>query len=130
MRAAQYVNATSLIYPGDPATGELFDEDALPDAMAELPCPALDPATGRCDLYSSRPITCRTFGPATRVENGAVAACELCYSGASEEEITACAVEIDSDGLENKILGVLEAEDECGKTIVAYALSSGFPISQ
>lgn len=130
MRASQYVHATSLIYPGDPATGELRHEDALPDAMDELPCPALDPATGRCDLYSSRPITCRTFGPVTRVENGAFAACELCYTGASEEEMAACAVETDPEELENKLLAALGKEGANGATIVAYALATGFPISQ
>jgi len=129
-RAAEYVRATSSIYPGDPAAGELFDEDALPDVMDELPCPALDPATGRCDLYSSRPITCRTFGPVTRVENGAFAACELCYSGASDEEMAACAIEIDPEGLESDVLAALDREGATGATIVAYALTSGLPISQ
>jgi Fe-S-cluster containining protein len=129
-RAAEYVRATSSIYPGDPVTGKLFDEDALPDAMDELPCPALDPATGRCDLYSSRPITCRIFGPVTRVENGAFAACELCYSGASEEEMAACAIEVDPEGLEGEVLAALDREGASGATIVAYALASGLPISQ
>lgn len=129
-RAAEYVRATSAIYPGDPATGELFDEGALPDAMDELPCPALDPATGRCDLYSSRPITCRSFGPVTRVENGAFAACELCYSGASDEEMAACAVDIDPEGLESDLLKALQREGASGVTLVAYALTSGLPISQ
>ena len=130
MRAAEYVRATSSIYPGNPATGELLDEGALPDAMDELPCPALDPDTGLCDLYSSRPITCRTFGPVTRVENDAFAACELCYSGASEAEMAACAVEVDPDGLESELLAGLGEEGARGKTIVAYALARGFPISQ
>jgi Fe-S-cluster containining protein len=57
-------------------------------------CPALDPSTGQCDLYAARPITCRIFGPAMRSKGGAVGVCELCFVGASEEEIAACAVEI------------------------------------
>lgn len=129
-RATQYVRAAASIYPGDAATGELFDEDTLPDSMDELACPVLDPATGYCDLYSSRPITCRTFGPVTRVENEAFAACELCYSGASEEEMAACAVDIDSGGIESELLAALKKDGATGKTIVAYALSRGFPISQ
>jgi Fe-S-cluster containining protein len=130
MRAAEYVRATSSIYPGDPETGDLFDEDALPDAMDELPCPALDPATGCCDLYSARPITCRTFGPVTRVGRDAFAACELCYSGATEEEMAACAVEIDPDGLEKEVLASLEEQGVSGTTIVGYALASGLAIPQ
>jgi hypothetical protein len=39
-------------------------------------------------------MTCRLFGPAVRVEGGAVGACELCYQGASDEEIAECAVEM------------------------------------
>jgi Fe-S-cluster containining protein len=103
---------------------------ATPEAMDDLACPALDPATGCCDLYSSRPITCRSFGPVTHVEGGALAACELCYTGASEEEMAACAVEIDPENIEGEVLASLEAQGIRGETIVAYALTSGLPISQ
>lgn len=60
----------------------------------EAPCPALDPDSGTCDLYRSRPLTCRMFGPAIR-SGGAVGACELCYQGASDGEIAACSVNLD-----------------------------------
>jgi Fe-S-cluster containining protein len=103
---------------------------AAPEATDDLACPALDPATGCCDLYSSRPITCRTFGPVTHVEGGALGACELCYAGASEEEMAACAVEIDPENVEGDLLALLEAQGIRGETIVAYALLSGLPISQ
>jgi Fe-S-cluster containining protein len=73
-------------------------------------CPALDPDTGACDLYESRPLTCRVFGPAVRSAGG-VGACELCYAGASDEQIAACAVELPP--------GVLDGECE---TTVAVAL--------
>ena len=49
------------------------------------PCPALDPETGTCDLYASRPITCRCFGPPVRCDSGALGICELCFDGASEK---------------------------------------------
>jgi Fe-S-cluster containining protein len=77
-----------------------YDEDGLPEGMDEVPCPALDPVTGCCDLYDSRPITCRTFGPAVKTPDGGVASCELCFPGATEEEIAACAVEIEPATLE------------------------------
>jgi Fe-S-cluster containining protein len=65
-------------------------------AGEDEPCPALDPDTGACDLYDARPITCRMFGPAVREPGGsALAVCELCYRGATDEQIAACAVEID-----------------------------------
>src|SRR5436305_1633667 len=49
------------------------------DAAADEPCPALDPQTATCDLYSARPITCRTFGPPLRFADDAAAICELCF---------------------------------------------------
>ncbi len=133
-RARQYVECAAAAWPGNPANGELFHEDALPESMDEVACPVLDPATGVCDLYASRPITCRAFGPVTRVDNGALAACELCYEGASEEEMAACAVEIDPGGIECDLLAELADKGLSGMTIVAWALarshSIGLPISQ
>jgi Fe-S-cluster containining protein len=81
-------------------------------------CPVLDPSTGLCDLYESRPMMCRVFGPATRVDGG-LAACELCYQGASDEQIAACTVEVDPDGLEAEILQRL---GDAQSTTVAAAL--------
>jgi len=71
------------------------------------PCPALDPQTGTCDLYAARPLTCRTFGPPVRCASGAVAICELCFDGATDEEIAACVVDLDVAGLDAS-----EGEDE------------------
>ncbi|HRP06907.1 MAG TPA: YkgJ family cysteine cluster protein [Gemmatimonadales bacterium] len=36
--------------------------DALCDAQAHLPCPALDPGSGACLIHASRPATCRITG--------------------------------------------------------------------
>jgi Fe-S-cluster containining protein len=121
-RAAAYVAAIAPIYPGDPVTGELRDEDSLPPSMDDVACPALDPETGLCDLYETRPVTCRTFGPATRTADETIAACELCYAAATDEEVARCAVEIDPEGLEARLLAALDAAGGRGMTIVAYAL--------
>ena len=59
-------------------------------------CPALDPATLTCDLYAWRPLTCRTFGPPLHFRGEAIAVCELCFDGATPEQIAACEVEIDA----------------------------------
>jgi len=123
-RADAYVAAIAPLYPGDPASGELFDEDKLPPEMDEMACPALDPYTGCCDLYDARPVTCRTFGPVTRIGEQTLVACELCYVGATDQEMARCAVELDAEGLENKALDALEAEGERGMTVVACALTS------
>jgi Fe-S-cluster containining protein len=121
-RAVACLAAIAPDYPGDPATGELWDEDQLPAAMDDLPCPALDPDTGWCDLYAARPITCRTFGPVTRTVSDNLAACELCYAGATDEQMAHCVVEIDVRALESELLAALETAGAGGMTIVAYAL--------
>jgi Fe-S-cluster containining protein len=89
------------------------------------PCPALDPATGHCDLYAARPLTCRTFGPPVRCGSDAVGVCELCFSGATEDEIAACEVEIDPEGMEADLVAELESATGVREmTTVALALAS------
>ena len=89
------------------------------------PCPALDPETGKCDLYTSRPITCRCFGPPVLCDSGAVGVCELCFDGASDEEIAACLVEFDPEGLESVLIDALQRETGVrGMTTVALSLVS------
>jgi Fe-S-cluster containining protein len=122
-RAAKYVTEITPDYPGDPESGELWEEDSLPDSMGDTACPALDPETGLCDLYSARPITCRTFGPVTRLGEETFGACELCYVGATDEEMARCAVDVDSEGLESRLLGALESAGARGMTTVAFALT-------
>jgi Fe-S-cluster containining protein len=124
-RAESYLERMGNAYPGDLQTGILDDEDALPAFLDEVPCPALDPKAGTCDLYEARPVTCRTFGPVTRVGEESFGACELCYQGASDAEMAACAVEIDPEGLEPAILDLLETEGSAGMTIVAFAVRPG-----
>jgi len=98
-------------------------EHASVEADADEPCPALDPVTGLCDLYAARPVTCRVFGPPMRVSDGPVGLCELCFQGASEEEIAACATEIPAGPLEAELLRDLDAATGLrGDTTVAQAL--------
>ena len=44
-------------------------------------------------------MTCRTFGPPVRCESGELAICELCFDGASPEEIEAAVVDLDPEML-------------------------------
>lgn len=114
-------------FPGNRQTGIL---DESPEAQAQFEtfandeaCPVLDPATGMCDLYAARPMTCRVFGPPVRSEDG-LGICELCYHGASEEEIAACEMRIETDALEDGLTTAVEAATgRHGNTIVAFALS-------
>jgi Fe-S-cluster containining protein len=93
------------------------------DEVDELPCPALDPGAGACDLYAARPVTCRVFGPAIQWGAGAVGVCELNFNGATEDEIAACIVPLDLTEREEE----LEREQErtsgaSGQITVAEAL--------
>ncbi|MBZ5504196.1 MAG: YkgJ family cysteine cluster protein [Acidobacteriia bacterium] len=128
-RAQQAVTRLSPTFPGNPKTGILGeDEDAearFADFANDEPCPALDPATGACDLYSARPMTCRTFGPPVRSgEEGGLAVCELCYHGATEKQIVACEMVADPDDLEQKLIAKTEKKTgQRGNTIVAFCLA-------
>ena len=113
-------------FPGDPVTGVLgasaADQAQFEDFANDAPCPALDPSTGRCDVYLWRPMTCRVFGPPIHAAgpdgSEGLGHCELCFIGASAEQTAAC---------EMPVPHALEAEllDELGpptETVVAFAL--------
>jgi len=127
-RAREFVRRFSSSFPGNPKTGILAEDQASETRFADFandePCPALDPRTGLCDLYSARPMTCRTFGPPVRTgSEGALGVCELCYHGASDEEIAACEMKPEGESLEQKLIE--EAEETSGvrgETIVAFCL--------
>ncbi|HEY2170429.1 MAG TPA: YkgJ family cysteine cluster protein [Candidatus Angelobacter sp.] len=128
-RAQQAIKRLSPTFPGNPKTGILAEDEDAETAFADFandePCPALDPATGACDLYAARPMTCRTFGPPVRSgpEEG-LAVCELCYHGATDEQIAECEMVPDLENLEEKL--ITQAEELTGKsgnTIVAFCLA-------
>ena len=127
-RTRQAVQKLSASFPGDPVTGILAEgaeaDDRFADFANDEPCPVLDPETGTCDLYASRPMTCRTFGPPVRTgTHDTLGICELCFQGATTEEISGCEMEVDPDGLEPALVEELEnAQSIRGKTIVAFCL--------
>ena len=130
-RARDSVRRLAARFPGDTKTGVL-DAEVLDDGseaaerFAELgndePCPVLDPETGLCELYDARPMTCRTFGPPVRSEAG-LGVCELCYHGATDEQIAACEMVVDPDDLESPLVRKVEKSGgPHGHTIVAYCV--------
>jgi Fe-S-cluster containining protein len=126
-RARDAVARLATDFPGDPISGLLEEgEDAagrFSHFANDEPCPALDPVTGNCELYESRPMTCRVFGPPIRSGDG-LGVCELCYQGASEEEIAACEMKPDPDDLESILLEKLENSTGVrGNTIIAFCLA-------
>jgi Fe-S-cluster containining protein len=94
------------------------------DFANDEPCPVLDPESGMCELYESRPMTCRVFGPPVRSEEG-LGHCELCFQGASNEEIAACEMKPDPDDLESALLETIEKRTGVrGNTLIAFCLAS------
>jgi Fe-S-cluster containining protein len=122
-RAREWLAEHGAEFPGDIETGMLGEseetEARFEDFANEAACPALDPATGRCDVYAWRPMTCRVFGPPLRMGDGdALGTCELCFIGASEDEIAGCELPVPHE-LEACLLDGIGAN---GETVVAFAL--------
>jgi Fe-S-cluster containining protein len=113
-------------FPGDRNSGALGssaeDQARFENFANDAACPALDPATGRCDVYAWRPMTCRVFGPPVRTagDDGAegLGHCELCFIGATPEEVAACEMPVPHN-LEAELLNEIESQAD---TVVAFAI--------
>lgn len=123
-RARQMVGRLAAEFPGDPHTGILdaARADDFEEFANDEPCPVLDPATGLCDLYAARPVTCRVFGLPLRTADG-LGVCELCFVGAPVEAIAAAEVHLDTEQLEAVLNAQVEAANGTdGNTVIAWAL--------
>lgn len=127
-RARAVVQQMWFDFPGDRDTGLLSDNEAAEQAFAEkyheVACPALDLAQGTCDLYSARPISCRTYGPAVCIDGDDLPPCYRCFVGARRRDLEAARVQIRIAARERaafEALGVSHAPG--GDTIVAFALT-------
>jgi Fe-S-cluster containining protein len=126
LRARAWLAKYGSDFPGDSETGVLgtseADQASFEDFANDAACPALDAASGRCDVYAWRPMTCRVFGPPVRSvsDSGAegLGHCELCFIGATPEQVAACEMPV-PDELEAELLEGIGAKDE---TVVAFAL--------
>jgi Fe-S-cluster containining protein len=126
-RAQDVIEVVRPDWPGEAPLGRLPENpealDALAQRFEEVVCPVLDPATGWCELYAHRPVSCRTFGLPVSIGGEDLPPCALCFSKATRNEIERCRTEPDPDGLESAILCEL-----CGsgikdtETIIAFAL--------
>ncbi len=113
-------------FPGNWQTGMLGTTDDEQSRFEEYandaPCPALNPATGLCDIYAWRPMTCRVFGPPVRSEGPdgeqGLGHCELCFEGATPDEVAACEMAVPTKR-EDELVREAGLQDE---TIVAFAL--------
>jgi Fe-S-cluster containining protein len=127
-RARESLRRLAKDFPGDVKTGildgSLEAQERFADFGNDEVCPVLDPQTGLCELYESRPMTCRVFGPPVQSENG-LGVCELCYHGATDVQIAACEMKPDPDDLETKLLRKIENTSGIrGETIVAFCVAN------
>jgi Fe-S-cluster containining protein len=119
-------------FPGDITTGILNEDYEAAILFEEFandePCPVLDLEHGTCDLYESRPILCRTFGPPMRTEENNLATCELCFIHATTEEIAACELDPTIPAQEAASNASFNAAHNLhGETLIAYALRTQLP---
>jgi len=117
-------------FPGDSQTGALSptpeDQARFETFANDAPCPALDTATGRCDVYAWRPMTCRVFGPPVRAVRPdgteGLGHCELCFVDATTEQVAACEMHVPHE-LETELVNEISAEIGTNEeTVVAFAL--------
>jgi Fe-S-cluster containining protein len=137
-RAREWLAKYVSNFPGDSETGVLGTSDAdqtrFEGFANDAACPALDPASGRCDVYAWRPMTCRVFGPPVRSvnEDGAegLGHCELCFIDATPEQVAACEMPVPHE-LEAELLEEIESEigsptqsiiGSTNETVVAFVL--------
>ena len=119
VRASQ--NRLGEHFPGDAVSGVLNEDEDSQQRFEEFGnkeiCPVLDPATGACDLYATRPMTCRVFGPPLRTDDG-LGVCELCFQHATEEEVEAAEMILPPAEIE----AALTESMGHARTVVAFAL--------
>jgi Fe-S-cluster containining protein len=129
-RAAASWSRLEPAFPGDAATGVL-DADSNGDPVASFedfandePCPALDPANGTCDLYASRPETCRVFGPPVAT-GGGYGVCELCFQTATAQEVSNAAIILPPEELSESLdQAAVETGESAGSTVIAFVLNT------
>jgi hypothetical protein len=66
-------------------------------------------------------MTCRVFGPPVRNEGGGLGICELCFHGATHQQIAPCEMTPDPENLEQSILDEMPSNSQ--NTIVAFVLA-------
>lgn len=126
-RAQDWLEQHGAGFPGDLSTGVLGTTDdelaRFEDYANEAACPALDPHTGRCDVYAWRPMTCRVFGPPVRLgQDNELGCCELCFNGASEPQILACEMPVPHDVEAALLEEVASRSGASPETLVGFAL--------
>jgi len=125
-RAGEAVSEQAVWFPHDRVGIFLdeTDESGFHSRFSEAPCPALDPETGSCLLYSWRPIVCRTHGPPLSLSGQSYPPCPLCFRGATTAELEKARVQLNVDASEEALTRTAERKTgRHGMTTVAFAIA-------
>ncbi len=83
--------------------------------------------TGRYEVYTWRPLACRTMGPPVRIGGVDLPPCPHCFAAAPPAEVERCRATPDPEGKEDALLDDRERRLHArGETIVAFALHGSF----
>jgi len=126
-RASEQWSRMAPAFPGDPSTAVLSGDNAARTVFfgrfGEAPCPALDPSSGACLVYASRPLSCRTYGLPVRHGLQLLEPCPLNFTVAAPGEVAAATIEPDPGDAEGSLLDRVGALG-LGDTIVCAAIAS------
>lgn len=137
LRADRIAWDSAAAFPGDASVGILDSDrseqadDAYFEVVADRACPMLELPSGRCRIYSERPITCRTYGFAW-ARDGAVIhpPCGLNLPGASPERRRATAIDIglldEAPDVASALAAALGLDAEAETTIAHAVIGSAF----
>ena len=136
-RARRIVVESARAFPGDAARGLLDPDrteaadDAYFEVVADRACPMLELPSGRCRIYASRPITCRTYGFAWAKDGAMIhPPCGLNLPGASAGRQLQASIDIGriDEGLDvaEEIAEDLDLDPEDESTIAHAVVGSAF----
>ena len=133
-RAEAAVKRLARGFPGDPRTGLIADDQEAQQRFCmrhgARMCPALDPATGRCEVYEWRPVACRAMGPPVRLGGRDLAPCPYCFGPATAAEVERCRATLDPERRGDALNAAVEAlRGRKGDTIIAFALAGRPPVA-
>lgn len=123
----QRAAAAAQLFESDPYLPQIAHAEPAMAAFTQrhqnVPCPVLDPNSGVCQLYESRPMACRTYGPPIVLEGEPLPPCPLNFTQASPEEIEAARVAIEpGEASEKMIRALVDAGLPTEPLLIALAL--------
>lgn len=125
MRAwSQIEELGSGVVPPGALPAEQLPREQLLQACSSVPCPAVSRRSGRCLLYSWRPLSCRSYGLPLACGVEILPPCSLNLEGVPPESWARFAIEPDPDDMEGELLArIQELAPGAGDTTVAGAVA-------